>query len=244
MDKTAFVTGAAGGIGAACVRRLHADGYRVAACDRDLDALRQVFGDLAKADTLLLEVDVCESEAVELAVQHAESELGAIWVAVNAAGVGAEPAPIHIADVRHFAEVLNINLIGTVHCLQSEARAMIRTGTGSIINVSSVLGSRAMPNVSSYVAAKHGVEGVTKAAAIDLAEFDIRVNCVAPGFIDTPLLRQRRDGNQLHVIEQMHPLARLGTVDEVASMVAFLGSEESSFVTGSSLAVDGGFLSR
>jgi NAD(P)-dependent dehydrogenase (short-subunit alcohol dehydrogenase family) len=188
-------------------------------------------------------LDVRDEGSVRAAVHSAIDTFGRLDVAVNAAGIGGSPVRLHEYPLVDWAAVLAVNLVGLVACMQVEITHMLATGTGSIVNISSVLGLTGYPLASAYVAAKHGVEGVTKSAALEYAQHGIRVNSVAPGFIATRLLMERRGPEERQAIGNQHPVRRLGEPAEVAEVVAFLASETSAFVTGSCYRVDGGYLS-
>ena len=176
-------------------------------------------------------------------MQFAIDTYGALHLAVNNAGVAPAPDPVGELDLDDWNRVIGVNLNGVLYGLRYEIPAIEISGGGSIVNISSILGTNGELNASSYVAAKHGVVGLTKAAAREYAARGIRINAVGPGYIDTPLLgnlpRETYDA-----LVGLHPIGRLGTADEVADLVVFLLSDRVSFITGSYHLVDGGYAAR
>jgi NAD(P)-dependent dehydrogenase (short-subunit alcohol dehydrogenase family) len=243
--RVAFITGGTGGIGFACAQRLAADGTAVMVADLDAQAVANAVDGLRRAGSTAAGtvLDVRDEESVRAAVDSAIDTFGRLDVAVNAAGIGGSPVRLHEYPLADWSAVLAVNLVGLVACMQVEISHMLAAGSGSVVNISSVLGLTGHPLASAYVAAKHGVEGVTKAAALEYARDGIRVNSVAPGFIATSLLKERRGPDELQAIGDQHPVRRLGEPAEVAEVVAFLAAENSAFVTGSCYRVDGGYLS-
>jgi NAD(P)-dependent dehydrogenase (short-subunit alcohol dehydrogenase family) len=241
--KVALVTGGGAGIGEACALRLASGGARVAVVDLDLEAAERVaaaIGDSAVA----VKTDVADPRAADEMVASTVRQLGRLDIAVNNAGVGGERVPTGDYSDDEWRKVMSVNLDGVFYCTRAEVRAMRESGGGSIVNMASVLGSVAFPGSVAYVAAKHGVLGITKTAALEHAPDGVRVNAVQPGFIATPLLKANLDAEEQAAVAALHPQNRLGEPAEVAELVAWLGSDASSFVTGAYYPVDGGYLAR
>jgi NAD(P)-dependent dehydrogenase (short-subunit alcohol dehydrogenase family) len=240
--RTALVVGGAGAIGAACARRLVALGAQVVVADLDPDASTAVAD--ASGAVLGVGVDVTDPASVAAMVERTVADLGSLDVAVNVAGIGGPATRLHEYSDADWNRVIGVNLTGVFTCLRAEIRAMLsQSGSGrSIVNMSSVTGSLGFAGAAAYSTSKHGLEGLTRSAALEYAEDGIRINSVAPGFIETELLVSRRTREELAALAAAHPVKRLGTVDEVADVVAFLASERASFVTGATYATDGGFL--
>jgi len=241
-----LVTGAARGIGAACAARLADDFPVVVLGDLDRQALVETATrvEQAGARALALAVDVTQEAAVDAAVAAAVEAGPGLAAAVNCAGIGGPRQTLAEYDLDAWRTVIDVDLSGVFLFMRAELRAMRAAGRGSIVNISSVMGQAAAPFAPAYTAAKHAVEGLTKSAALAHAADGVRVNSVAPGFIDTELLRTRSTEEQLAELAGRHPLSRLGMADEVAEVVAFLASARGSFVTGSRYRVDGGYLTQ
>ena len=245
-NKVALVTGAASGIGAAVAAELARDGAKVVVADRDAAGAASVVTAIQQAggQAAVFEIDVTDPIAVEAMVAFAEKTYGALHLAVNNAGIGGPSALTGEYPLEGWQQVIDINLTSVFHCTRYEIAAMLRAGGGAIVNMASILGSVGFARSAAYVAAKHGVLGLTKAAALEYASKGIRVTAVGPGFIDTPLLSKNLDEATLQHIAGLHPIGRLGRSEEVAALTCFLLSDHASFITGSYHLVDGGYVAQ
>ena len=246
QDRVALITGAASGIGAACAARFVEEGARIAGVDiqkpvgDSWSCLVEGQGDATFRDG----VDVRDEAQVEAAVADAVERFGRIDVLVNAAGVGGGGAAHELA-VEEWDRVVDINLKGTFLCSKHVITRMLEQGGGSVINIASVEGLEGFEGGSAYNASKGGVVLMTKNMAIDYGHLGIRVNCLCPGLIDTPLTAPLQLGALKPIreaVESWHVLNRAGRPEEVAACALFLASDEASFVTGHSLVVDGGWM--
>jgi NAD(P)-dependent dehydrogenase (short-subunit alcohol dehydrogenase family) len=243
--KVAFVTGGASGIGEATALMLAKQGAAVAVVDLKLETAQKVVGAITSTGgkAVALVADVADEAQVAKAVANTVSQLGGLHIAVNNAGIGGDIAPTADQTVAGWQRVISVNLDGVFYCIRNQIPAMLKSGGGSIINISSILGQVGFANSAAYVAAKHGVVGLTKNAALEYSSQGIRVNSVGPGFIKTPLLGALPP-EALEPIAQLHAVKRLGESEEVAALITFLASDEASFITGNYYAVDGGYLAQ
>jgi NAD(P)-dependent dehydrogenase (short-subunit alcohol dehydrogenase family) len=247
QDKVALVTGGASGLGAESCRRLAREGAIVALTDLAVDAGQAVADEIASAGgtAQFLPQDVTDEARWAEVVQTVVDRFGRLDVLVNSAGVGSGQ-PILEATYEHWRQVLSINLDGTFLGVKAVAPLMAAAGRGSIINLSSILGKVGQPGAAAYCASKGGVALMTKAVALELAPAGVRVNSVHPGYIETPMvttfLHEAENANELRdMIISRHAVGRLGVPREIADAIVFLASDESSFITGSELVVDGGY---
>ena len=245
--KVAVITGGASGIGRACAHVMARSGADISIWDRDQALIDTVLAELNGEECRVhgTAVDVSDSTAVDAAMERTLAALHHVDIVVANAGIGgdAQPSGDYTDDAWH--KVIGVNLDGVFYTQRAAIRAMKGSGRGgSIINMASVLGSVGFATASAYTAAKHGVVGLTQAAAWEHAGDGIRVNAVGPGFIRTPLLDANLTDEVLTFLETQHALQRLGDPQEVAELVAWLASDAASFATGGYYPIDGGYLAR
>lgn len=244
-NKVAIVTGAASGIGEATARLFAAEGAKVVVNDISEDNGRKVVDDIKRngGEAFFVRGDAAAATDHENLVVETVRKYGRLDVAVNNAGIGGASAPTGEYPLDSWQKVIDINLTGVFYGLRYQLPEMVRGGSGSIVNVASILGQVGFENSVAYVAAKHGVVGLTRAAALEYARKNVRVNSIGPGFVYTGLVNEETMGKEaIGVLEQKHALGRLGNSEEVAELILFLASEKASFVTGSYYPVDGGYL--
>lgn len=243
--KVAVVTGGASGIGEAVARAIAARGGQVVVADideADSERVTTAIGD-AGGSAQAIRTDVTDADSVEAMVKFAVDAYGGLDVAINNAGIGGPLSPTGEYPIDGWRQVIEINLNGVFYGMRYQIPAMLARGGGAIVNVASILGAVGTANSPAYVAAKHGVRGLTKAAAIEYATRNIRINSVGPGYIETPLLTSL-DEATMQALVNLHPMHRLGTSEEVAALIVFLASDEAAFITGSYHLVDGGYTAQ
>ncbi len=245
INKVAFVTGGGSGIGEASAKALADAGASVAVVDIDMVGADRVVGEILASGGIAksYKLDVSDDAAVGTVISAVAKDFGGLHIAVNNAGIGGSLALTGDQTIESWRKVMAINLDGVFYCMRHEITEMKKSGDGSIINMASILGAVGFANSSAYVAAKHGVIGLTQTAAIEYATEGIRVNSIGPGFINTPLLAVLPQ-DALTGIAALHPMNRLGTAAEVGALVLFLASPGASFITGGYYPVDGGYLAR
>ncbi|SHH06377.1 NAD(P)-dependent dehydrogenase, short-chain alcohol dehydrogenase family [Jatrophihabitans endophyticus] len=239
-----LVTGAGSGIGEACALELGRRGWQVVVADVDADSAERVAAavrDQAGVVAYAAPVDVTDPDQVEAMVEDAVARLGRLDGAVNNAGIGQPPAAVADVELADWHRTIAVNLHGVFHCLRAELRAMRAAGGGAVVNMGSVMSVLGSAMTPAYAASKHAVVGLTRAAARDHAADGIRVNAVGPGFVRTPLLTASQTPEQAAELAALHPIGRLGEPREVATLVAFLLSDDAANMTGGFYLDDGGF---
>lgn len=244
--KVAFVTGAASGLGRATATAFAARGYATVLADRDEASGRKVEAALREAggDCLFIACDVADDASVKHAIAKTETNYGRLDAAFNAAGIEGDHGKLTAdGSLENWHRVLSVDLTGTFHCLRHQIPLMLKSGGGSIVNCASVAGIRGAPTFAAYVAAKHGVVGLTRTAALEYARQGLRVNAICPGTIDTPM-NEKLDRDLLQSLLDSSPMGRLGRPEEIAATVLFLCDDGAAFVTGQAIAVDGAWTAR
>jgi NAD(P)-dependent dehydrogenase (short-subunit alcohol dehydrogenase family) len=247
--KVGLVTGAGSGIGRATALLMAGEGAKLVISDvvDDHGAETVAMIEAAGGSAAYVHADVSDPAQVDAMVKFAVDTFGALHLAVNNAGIGGPAALIGEYPVDGWQKVIGINLSGVFLCMRAELPAMVAAGGGAIVNISSILGFVGFAQSCAYVAAKHGVIGLTQNAALEYAMQGVRVNSVHPGFIDTPLLSDagiEKGDDTYNFIASKHAMMRMGTSEEVAETALWLLSDKASFVTGSQYVVDGGYLAQ
>lgn len=238
--KVALVTGAGSGIGEAIAHRLAEDAATVIVVDIGSGPAERVaaaIGPMAHAEV----ADVGDPESMRTLIERVMRAHGRLDIAVNNAGIGGVSAMVGEYPLDSWRQVMSVNLDGVFYSMRYEIPAMLQGGAGSIVNMGSVLSTVGFAQSSAYVAAKHGLVGLTKTAAVEYSKMGLRINAVGPGFIETPLLRRPESAEIVAGVTALHPIGRLGQPEEVANLVAFLASDAASFVSGSYYTIDGAY---
>jgi meso-butanediol dehydrogenase / (S,S)-butanediol dehydrogenase / diacetyl reductase len=241
-NRTVLVTGAGSGIGAACVRRLFAEGASIVAADVRREEVDKVVSEFQETDRIYsVGVDVSDRNQVAAFVSGAVQRFGKLYGLVNSAGIRGVGSVLDV-DFETWRRVLSVNLDGTFNVCQAFARAVTEARTpAAIVNLSSAAGIRGVPNRLPYAASKYGIVGITQTMALELGPLGVRVNAVVPGMIRTPLTEVMfKDPENVRRIRAAHPIGREGQPEEVAAAISFLLSDDAGFITGVALPVDGG----
>lgn len=247
-SPVALVTGAAAGIGRATALAYARAGCDVVVADIQETALAQLVKDLQiiGVDAIAITVDVSDIDAVRAMHKHIMERFGRLDYACNNAGVEGENAPTADSSLENYDRIMNINVRGLYACMQEQLAIMSAQGRGSIVNMASVAGLIGFPGLPAYCASKGAVVQITKTAAVEYAEQGVRVNAVCPGAIKTDMIDRitQQDPETEKQFAALHPMNRMGTSEEVANAVVFLSLPDASFITGQTLAVDGGMVAR
>ncbi|WP_353142174.1 SDR family NAD(P)-dependent oxidoreductase [Acinetobacter pragensis] len=240
-NKVAMITGAGSGIGQAASLLLASYGCNLCLVDLNEENLSQTKARIKQDVEILIKVgDVTDTVFLKQCVDVIDDKFKRLDFAFNNAGMASAALSIADLEIEMWNKQINVNLNSIFYCMHYQIPLMLKTGGGAIVNTSSILGTVAARNRSAYIAAKHGVTGLSKAAALDYADQNIRVNSIHPGYIETPLIAHFDTAE----IERKHPMQRLGKASEIAELVSFLLSGDASFVTGANYAIDGGYVTQ
>ncbi len=244
-DKVAIVTGGGSGIGRATSELFAKEGAKIVVSDIDEKKGNDVVAAITKAggEAIFVKADTSSATDNENLVKKAVEKFGGLHIAVNNAGIGGPLGLTGDYPIDGWEKVIDINLSGVFYGMRYQIPAMLKSGGGSIVNLASILGNTGTKQSPAYVAAKHGVVGLTKAAALEYASQGVRVNSIGPGYIKTPLL-DMLDDETMKALVGLHPIGRLGEANEVGELALFLASPKASFVTGGYYPVDGGYLAQ
>lgn len=246
-DRVALVTGAGSGIGEQSAKALARRDLAVVVSDVDTGGGERVVKEISGAGgtASFVRTDVTDPQANEALVRTVVERHGRLDAAVNNAGIGGEMRPTGDYSPEEWRRVMAVNLDGVFYGVRAQLPVMLEQGGGTIVNIASILGQVGLAGAPAYVAAKHGVVGLTKQLAQEYAAAGIRANAVGPGFVRTPLLdRPEMTDELVGMLEQLHPIGRLGSPEEIGEVVAWLCTDAPDFLSGATIPVDGGYLTR
>ncbi len=247
--KVVVITGAGSGIGRAIAQGLASEGARIAAADVVVESGQKTV-DLIKdagGEAIFIKCDVSHAEEIEELINNVVRHYGRLDCAVNNAGIAGVQATTVDYPLEVWQQVISINLTAPWLCMKYEIAQMLKQGKGAIVNIASILGVTGTALAGAYVAAKHGLIGATKTAALEYATQGIRINAVCPGYIETPMLENSEVGTNPQIrqaVASLHPIGRMGKPEEIAAMVLWLCTDAASFVTGATMLVDGGYTAQ
>ncbi len=245
--RVAIVTGASSGIGRTSALFYARDGAKVVVSDLNKDGGQETVQliQAAGGDAFFVKTDVSNPSDCEELVKKTVEKYGRLDLACNNAGIGGESNLTADYSLNGWQKVIDVNLSGVFYCMKYEIAEMLKTGGGAIVNMASILGQVGFASAPAYVAAKHGVIGLTRDAALEYAAKGIRINAIGPAFISTPLISALESNPEAYNnLVALHPLGRLGKPEEVAELVVWLSSNRASYITGSYYPIDGGYLAR
>lgn len=245
--RVAIVTGASSGIGRTSALFYARDGAKVVVSDVNKDGGQETVQliQAAGGEAIFVKTDVGNPSDCEELIKKTVEKFGRLDLACNNAGIGGESNLTADYSVNGWQKVIEVNLSGVFYCMKYEIAEMLKTGGGAIVNMASILGQVGFASAPAYVAAKHGVVGLTRDAALEYAAKGIRINAIGPAFISTPLISALESNPEAYNnLVSLHPLGRLGKPEEVAELVVWLSSNRASYITGSYYPIDGGYLAR
>lgn len=248
MKKTVIITGGTTGIGKATALHFAKNGYNVVVTSRNANKEASVIADFKQngVDVAFYPLDVTQEEQVKLVIEKTVEKFGKLDSIINNSGISLGSLPLGETDANDLKQMLDTNVMGVYYGMKYAIKAMEETGGGTIVNLASIAGLNGLPYTAQYAATKHAVVGLTKAAAVDYAAKGIRVNAVAPGAIKTDILKNAIELGTYNEesIAAIHPMQRMGEVEDIAKAIYFLASDENRFMTGSILTVDGGYTAK